>query len=300
MSKKTQRTLLLTIDAFGTLFHPRAPIPNQYASTAHTFGLSPSLVTPESLQPAFKAVFKANAKQYPNYGRELALRGQYGGPRQWWEEVIWGSFARVLGRDSGDLPDGLVQRLLDRFASREGYALYEDAEEFFGRMKEVKRRFAMQQQRFGTFERVLVGVLSNSDDRVPSILKSLGVTVGDVRADQDMLSTRLAGFEERTNSLLSNDVHDIDLVITSYEAGEEKPSPGIFEVAKRQASRLIDGGGDWVCAHVGDDYGKDYEGAIGAGWEGYYLPRGDDAAHQQDAKRIRSLTELFDLLQGRS
>lgn len=300
MSKTSQRTLLLTIDAFGTLFHPRAPVPDQYALTAHSFGLAPSLVTPESLQPAFKAVFKSNAKQYPNYGRELALRGQYGGPRQWWEEVIRGSFARALNRDGGDLPDGLVQRLLDRFASREGYALYEDAGELFGRMKEVKRGIAMQQQRFGPFERVLVGVLSNSDDRVPSILKSLGVTVGDVRADQSMSSTRLAGFEGRTNSPGPNDVHDIDLVITSYEAGEEKPSPGIFEAVKRQASRLTDGGGEWVCAHVGDDFAKDYQGALGAGWEGYYLPRGDDAGNQQDAKRIRSLTELFDLLQGRT
>ena len=297
------RSLLLTIDAFGTLFHPRLPVPEQYASTAHAFGLSPSLLTPESLQPAFKAVFKAHAKQYPNYGRELALRGCYGGPRQWWEEVIRGSFARALN-DNGDLPEGLVQRLLDRFASREGYALYEDAGDFFARMRDVKSR--QQQLRFGPFERVVVGVLSNSDDRVPGVLKSLGLRVGDTRADQGVSSMRLAGFEERSSSTPSSQedgqVNDLDLIITSYEAGEEKPNPTIFDVAKRQAMRLCDcDAGDvsnWAYVHVGDDYNKDYRAAIDAGWEGYYLPRGDDSQVQQDVKTIHSLTELFGILEG--
>ena len=299
------RSLLLTIDAFGTLFHPRLPVPDQYASTAHAFGLSPSLLTSESLQPAFKAVFKAHAKQYPNYGRELALRGCYSGPRQWWEEVIRGSFARALD-NNGDLPEGLVQRLLDRFASREGYALYDDAGEFFARMREVKSRLAMQ-QRFGPFERVVVGVLSNSDDRVPGVLKSLGLRVGDTRADQGVSSMRLAGFEERSSSSTPSSeegghANDLDLIITSYEAGEEKPNPAIFEVAKRQAMRLCDDGGDvsnWACVHVGDDYNKDYRAAIDAGWEGYYLPReGDSQVQQQDAKTIHSLSDLFDILEG--
>lgn len=297
------RSLLLTIDAFGTLFHPRLPVPEQYASTAHAFGLSPSLLTSESLQPAFKAVFKAHAKQYPNYGRELALRGCYSGPRQWWEEVIRGSFARALN-DNGDLPDGLVQRLLDRFASREGYALYEDAGEFFARMRDVKSR--QQQLRLGPFERVVVGVLSNSDDRVPGVLKSLGLRVGDTRADQGVSSMRLAGFEERSSSTPSSEsgqVNDLDLIITSYEAGEEKPNRAIFDVAKRQATRLsgCDGGdnaSNWACVHVGDDYSKDYRAAIDAGWEGYYLPRGDDSqVQQQDVKPIHSLMELFHILE---
>lgn len=297
------RSLLLTIDAFGTIFHPRLPVPEQYASTAHAFGLSPSLVTSESLQPAFKEVFKAHAKQYPNYGKELALRGQYGGPRQWWEEVIRGSFGKVLNGDNGgDLPEGLVQRLLDRFASKEGYVLYEDAGEFMARMREVKRGLT-QKQRFGPFEKVLVGVISNSDDRVPGVLKSLELAVGDTRADQGVSSMRLAGFEERSSSSKEgdNEINDLDLVITSYEAGEEKPSPAIFDVARQQAMRHVgassENASQWTCVHVGDDYSKDYQAAVNAGWDGYYLPREGKGQNQQDTKRIRSLTELFDLLE---
>lgn len=220
--------------------------------------------------------------------------------------MIRGSFARALN-NNGDLPEGLVQRLLDRFASREGYTLYDDAEEFLARMREVKSRLAMQ-QRFGPFERVVVGVLSNSDDRVPGVLKSLGLRVGDTRADQGVSSMRLAGFGERSSTTPSSEeggqVNDLDLIITSYEAGEEKPNPAIFDVAKRQAMRLCDGNGEgdasnWACVHVGDDYSKDYRAAIDAGWEGYYLPRGDDSqVQQQDVKTIHSLTELFDILEA--
>jgi len=295
------RSLLLTIDAFGTIFYPRLPVPEQYASTAHAFGLSPSLVTPESLQPAFKEVFKAHAKRYPNYGRELALKGQYGGPRQWWEEVIRGSFGKVLNGNNAELSEGLVQRLLDRFASKEGYALYADAGEFMTGMREVKRGL-LQKQRFGPFERVLVGVISNSDDRVPGVLKSLGLTVGDIRADQGVSSMQLAGFEERCSSSTQgdNEINDLDLIITSYEAGKEKPSPAIFDVAKQQAMTNAGGNSEdasqWLCVHVGDDYSKDYQAAIDAGWDGYYLPRDGDVQGHQGAKTIRSLTELFILL----
>ncbi|PYI08812.1 hypothetical protein BO78DRAFT_395396 [Aspergillus sclerotiicarbonarius CBS 121057] len=131
------RTLLLTIDAFGTIFHPRHPIPDQYASAAQAFNLPRSTITPARLQSAFKSVYKAQSRLRPNYGRADVLRGQYGGPRQWWAEVIRGSFERVLAeasptkRGEVHIPDGLVQSLLDRFASREGYALYEDAGVFF-------------------------------------------------------------------------------------------------------------------------------------------------------------------------
>lgn len=300
------RSLLLTIDAFGTIFHPRLPVPEQYASTAHAFGLSPSLVTSESLQPAFKEVFKAHAKRYPNYGRELALREQYGGPREWWEGVIRGSFGKVLNGDNGtggDLPEGLVQRLLDRFASKEGYALYEDAGEFMVRMREVKKGL-LHKQRFGPFERILVGVISNSDDRVPGVLKSLGLTVGDTRADQGVSSMRLAGFEERNPSPAKkvDVVNDLDLIITSYEAGEEKPSAAIFDAAKQQAMRHAAAGSEdaseWTCVHVGDDYSKDYQAAVNAGWDGYYLPRNGEVQGHQGATAIRSLTELFTLLEG--
>ncbi|RHZ53654.1 uncharacterized protein CDV56_105300 [Aspergillus thermomutatus] len=312
MTHRIPRTLLLTLDAFGTVFHPRHPVPEQYAAAAHAFGLPRATITPDRLKAAFKSTFKKQSQAHPNYGRDDVLRGRYGGPRQWWEEVIRGSFAQALtstGQGSTvdvAVPDALVSHLLDRFAGREGYVLFDDVAPFLAVMRAVKSR----RRGLGPFERVLVGVISNSDDRVPAVLRALGLTVGDVRADQGVESMRLPGFEERDAAVGSggrdastiDQVDDVDLVITSYEAGEEKPSRVIFDVARRQAGRLLgdegESGDDWLCVHVGDDFDKDYQAALNAGWDGYYLPRGDVARDTQGNKIIHSLMDLIPELEA--
>jgi FMN phosphatase YigB (HAD superfamily) len=317
----SKRTLLLTLDAFGTLFHPRLPVPEQYAATAHQFGLSRTAITPDKLKAAFKDTFREQTRRYPNYGRAEVLRGQYGGPRQWWEEVIKGSFRRALAADNQTLPEqtessdghihnkielpaGMVEALLDRFAGSEGYALYDDVLPFFHRMRKLKTAGKW------SFDRIIVGVISNTDDRVPAVLKSLGLEVGDVRADQDRSSMELPGFEHSHNAnktacktmveLSEQNLNiDIDMVITSYEAGEEKPHRLIFDVAKRQALQLSC---PWRTAetrfnalHVGDDPEKDYHAATAAGWQAYLIPRGLTLA--DDVKELSSLLSLADKLE---
>ena len=127
----------------------------------------------------------------------------------------------------------------------------------------------------------------------------------------------LPGFEERGSSQKAQPKDhfttyknappdaDLDLVITSYEAGEEKPNKLIFDVAKRQARLLarfdahthgstpagLDEADDWTCIHIGDDYQKDYIGATAAGWQSYFLER--NGGGERPAGTIRSLMELF-------
>ncbi|KAJ9221764.1 hypothetical protein DTO027B5_7093 [Paecilomyces variotii] len=309
------RTLLLTFDAFSTVFHPRPAVPEQYASTAHSFGLSPSVVTPSKIKTAFKETYKAQSKRWPNYGRQEVLNGRYGGPRQWWGEVIKGSFTRVIRGDGHSLggvhnneeevqlPDGLVESLLDRFASKEGYALYPDVEPFFERLRALRNTSG--NDKHGLFSRTVVGVISNSDDRVPAVLKSLGLKVGNVRADQGRSSMELPGFEEGVegSSSDSSQYNDIDMIITSYEAGEEKPHPLIFQVAKRQASSFLGVSAeatntdDWTCVHVGDNYEQDYKGALNAGWKSFLLLR-DNNEGPDDAAKISTLEELLPKLEA--
>jgi FMN phosphatase YigB (HAD superfamily) len=306
------RNLLLTFDAFDTLFYPHPSVPEQYAAVAHEFGLSRTAVTPASVLSSFKETFRAQCKQYPNYGRADVLRGAYNGPQQWWGEVIRGTFTRIIKEQNAEpsdiaLPAGLEDALLRRFEGAQGYTLYDDVAPFLARMRTL--RHARSQP--GPFNRVILGVISNSDDRVPAVLKALGVRVGGMRADQDRESLALPGFEYRNGSSCSGDEErffdpdpDLDLVITSYEAGEEKPSKVIFDVARRQAG-LLNGAHSrdsvstdpesedhWVCVHVGDDYWKDYCGARDAGWDSYLLPRREGQGHP-DAKTVRSLVDLI-------
>lgn len=310
------RTLLLTFDAFGTLFYPRPPVPQQYAAVAHEFGFSRTVVTSQAIQQAFRDVYRLHSLRWPNYGRADVLSGKYGGPRQWWGEVIRECFVRVLASQGSnlaahgsqsrgfELPSEMVDTLLDRFASDEGYALFDDVIPFFERMRELRG------SSFRDFDRVLLGVISNSDDRAPAVLKALGVRVGDMRADQDLSSMDLPGFEQRNVTKeprpFDQSEMDLDLIITSYEAGEGKPNRLIFDVAERQARLLPNKHGlslgstptsdqtdDWVCVHVGDEYEKDYCAAIAAGWKSYLIPRADG---ELPAKTIRSLLDLIDEL----
>ncbi|RDW72269.1 uncharacterized protein DSM5745_07441 [Aspergillus mulundensis] len=291
------RPLLITLDAFNTLITPRLPIPAQYASSAakHNIPLSAS-----TLQPAFRSSFKALSASHPNYGRELALRGDYAGPRQWWEDVIRGCFERALREnDSPDLrgkavPDALVEDLLDRFASKRGYRLFDDVGPFLKAVRAQSRK-------------VVIGVVSNSDDRISSVLDSLGVSVRDARAGEEKTASGhdLPGFEGERETKTAQDQHreqnDIDFILTSYQVGAEKPDPLIWDVATRTANRLAGESGSgtgpdgWECIHIGDDYGKDYRGAGNAGWGAYYLARDAEAAAQAP-EGTRVITSLLDLL----
>ncbi|EEH50391.1 uncharacterized protein PADG_06470 [Paracoccidioides brasiliensis Pb18] len=322
------RTLLLTLDAFNTLFQPRLPVPVQYAQVAQSLSFPPpqqltsnnkNLSTEalaEKISVAFRAAFKRESAARPNYGRNVV---GFGGPREWWGNVVRGCFRGVVrGHADGEgdeveVPEELVRRLLVRFEGREGYVLYPDVEGFFERLTRWKASLLVADggRRDGIvnahspFERVVVGVISNSDDRIASILHSLGVRVGETR--EEHITTAAA-----TETGLRRKIPaDIDFIVTSYEADAEKPHRKIFDMAKERAKECLDGGGDsglspsgdpeWICVHVGDHYEKDYEGAINAGWDSFLLPRDGEGPSVSDyrldssstVKHIRALTDLF-------
>lgn len=76
---RTKR-LILTFDAFGTLFTPREPIAKSYADTARKFGLSG--FTDDEIASAFRDAFTCQSRNAPNYGRKVGLNAG-----QWWSNV---------------------------------------------------------------------------------------------------------------------------------------------------------------------------------------------------------------------
>ncbi|PGH35285.1 hypothetical protein GX50_01865 [[Emmonsia] crescens] len=323
------RTLLLTLDAFHTLFYPRLPVPIQYAQVAQSLQFPPhfsrnnlpiaDLAT--KISTTFRAAYKHESATRPNFGRNVA---GFGGPRVWWGNVIRGCFARVARDDCGlvgkgagagevpvEVPEELVQRLLTRFESREGYLLYADVEEFVARMRRWREK--VRRGLYGAnggalgFERVVIGVISNSDDRIANILNSLGVRVGPL--GRTTANTAAITADETGSDRITP--VDIDFIVTSYEAGEEKPHRQIFDFAKERAKECVgmEGDGsssllkdaDWSYVHVGDHYENDYEGAIDAGWDSFLLPRDGDGPGLSDyrhgssasVKQIEALTDIF-------
>ncbi|KAI9762101.1 MAG: hypothetical protein M4579_000581 [Chaenotheca gracillima] len=273
MNQNVPRKLLITFDAFGTLFVPRLPIARQYGEVAATYGLSG--FSEQDLQKSFRKAFKEEAKLRPNYGKASGMRAP-----EWWANIIRATFNPFLPRSqTTDLPNGLVHDLLVRFSSSDGYTLCPDVLPLLNAIRETKQRRPYKRTEAWPWDLTVVGVVTNSDDRVPSILKSLGVDIG----------TRTVG---NSKDLKSSELDkDISFTVMSYDVGEEKPHPLILHSAEEllqdtlRAEGLMDpelGGArapklskqleDFHYVHVGDDK-KDVEAAKNAGWNSIWLDR---------------------------
>ena len=136
-----------------------------------------------------------------------------------------------------------------------------------------------------------MGIITNSDARVPSILASLGLSVGPLRCNGTQWDEVYdAGHVEGSDP----EAEDIGFVTLSYDAGFEKPDRRIFDAVKRLMQQVKDK--DCEFLHVGDDLEKDVKGAKAAGWESVLLDRDTEYADTND-DRIRDLADLTKLLE---
>lgn len=135
----------------------------------------------------------------------------------------------------------MIEELLHRFSSKEGYAIYPDALNLFIALRIAKK--SIPENANWPWGRTLVTVLSNSDGRIISVLESLGLTIGQGA--------------------------DIEKVVLSYDVGVEKPDARMFEYAAKGAPE------DSVKVHIGDELAKDAVAAMkaGDGWHGLLLDR---------------------------
>ncbi|QPC60097.1 hypothetical protein HYE67_002328 [Fusarium culmorum] len=268
----SKRNLLLCFDAFGTLIRPAKPVAQQYAQVARQCGLTD--FSDEELQSTLISTIKQESKKNPNFGKETGL-----GATRWWTNVIHNTFTPLL-KDGQALPQDLAPRLLHRFASREGY---ETEEGLVDALKGLKSNSSRH------YHQLVVGVITNSDDRIPSILSSLGLTVSPLR-----YGTQSDANQTETNT------YDIDFHCMSYDVGVEKPDKRIFNTAEYMLAQIISARsgrslnesksevGTWQKVYVGDDYSKDVVGSTNAGWNPVLLDPKDECDSVADLKRWRS------------
>ncbi|KAL7937449.1 hypothetical protein V8C35DRAFT_276944 [Trichoderma chlorosporum] len=241
--------LLLCFDAFGTLFKPKGAVAQQYAEVARQCGITG--FSDNELQSRLLAAIKEEREQNPNYGKATGL-----GATKWWTNVIHKTFTPLV-RGGQALPPTLVPRLMHRFSSSEGYDAQRD---LVPAIRALRRQTSLQ-----SFDKVVIGVVTNSDDRVPSILSSFGLNVSPARYG--------SVYEP---DVVPEEQYDIDFHCMSYDVGVEKPDTRIFNAAELMLSRIIRtryGGnpaeadlGSWQKVYVGDEYAKDVVGSTNAGW----------------------------------
>lgn len=132
----------------------------------------------------------------------------------------------------------------------------------------------------------MIGVITNSDPRVTSVLNSLRVGVRS--------HVSITPKDRETNE----DKALLDFVTLSYDVGCEKPDIGIFNAARMAGHQSAggSGAGTWRYVHVGDDLVKDYQGAESAGWNGILVSR--MAKEEQGASKmiVKRLDEILEVL----
>ena len=102
-----------------------------------------------------------------------------------------------------------------------------------------------------------------------SEMKKLGKVVG-----------AISNFDPRLHHLLADmELPDLDFVVTSYEAGAEKPNPEIFHYAMKLSGQNADAS---EALHIGNEYEKDFVGAQNAKWSSVLINTESktDAEHQ--------------------
>ncbi|KAM3421787.1 putative hydrolase C7D4.05 [Cercospora zeina] len=273
----SSRNLLICFDAFGTLFKPRYPIAQQYGDVARSFGLSG--FTNEDVNTSFKAAFKRESKQNPNYGKANGMN-----PEKWWTNIITNTFEPLLP-PSQPVPNGMVPKLLHRFWCDEGYTLFEDVRPLVGRLRDTHR---------AEKTRVVIGVITNSDDRVPDILTSFGLKVRPLRHGQQNAKASVVGGDGQD---------DFEFSVMSYDVGYEKPDRRIFEAAEEMLRTALLGAEsenfeEWRKVYVGDEYQKDVVGALAAGWNAVLIDR-ETAGQREDLQWLdeKPVGNLYDVFQ---
>lgn len=177
------------------------------------------------------------------------------------------------------LPPALASTLIDRFNCADGYTLYPDVLHYLQNLSQSPYR------RANASHRIVVGVITNSDDRVPDVLTSLGLRVNRLRHGGELSTNDGA---TATAIEAKTEVHDIDFAIMSYDVGFEKPHRRIFDAAtdvlksilQADNASKVDDLEDWDLLYIGDEMEKDGLGATRAGWDAIIVDRDADNGGQ--------------------
>ncbi|MBD2388176.1 HAD-IA family hydrolase [Cylindrospermum sp. FACHB-282] len=212
-----QRPKVIFLDAVGTIIDVKGGVGKVYSDIAQQFGVT---VSAETLNQSFRQSFKAAPP--PRFldadVQDIAQR-----EFDWWRIVALNTFesAGVLKQFSDF--SGFFSELYIHFGTDEPWFVYPDV-----------LLALVNWRRLG----VELGVLSNFDSRLYSVLQSLGL----------------------------RDYFDSITISTQVRAA--KPDPQIFAVALQKHNCSPDEA--W---HIGDSITEDYHGARAAGLRGIWINR---------------------------
>jgi FMN phosphatase YigB (HAD superfamily) len=259
MTKSNFNSPLIAFDAFVTLFSPKKPIAAQYCAVTRQY-LTDKLgdigakvpLNEDNIHKSFINALKQQSANYPNYGQTVKMK-----PETWWSHVVKTTIfpsLKAANIDESQVFPGLSDVLIHHFSSDAAYALHSDARHVLQTIQTLK-----------TYD-TGVGIISNSDHRLISILKSLGL--------------RLPGQNESISPQ-----QDFNFLFLSYDTAKPKPASDMFHLAEEfYLSRFNRHPGTKL--YIGDDFRKDAMAATKAGWNCILVDRDNTQGHHFDSSNI--------------
>ncbi len=212
-------------DAAETLFTTRGSVGEIYAGVARQYG---SQADPARIQTAFLTHFRGAGP--------VSTENE----KAWWKAVVHSVFSEVGMVENFD---EFFDRVYDQFRDSQGWMLFPETTDVLSELKRLGLK---------------LGIISNFDSRVYSVLASLGI--------RDYF----------------------DSVTLSSESGYSKPDPQIFQSAVGSlgvpASNIL---------LVGDSPSDDVEPALAIGLSAVLIDRRDRYASKNHLRRISSLKDVL-------
>ncbi|XP_076825645.1 haloacid dehalogenase-like hydrolase domain-containing protein 3 [Clavelina lepadiformis] len=237
---------LVTFDVTNTLLRPLSSVGEQYAAAIGEF-LKVDC-DEKNITKSFSDSYKTLGYAHPNFGRNCGIS-----PKQWWASVFLDTLmhAGITSVDAFVSKDK-CQKHLQLWKIVEGDSKLQKAfESVYGGFKWSVIDGALPLLRFLKHDcsDVLMGIISNNDDRVEGALNDTGL------------------------------LKYIDFVITSHNCGFEKPDHRIFVHALKQSRKIAKPRLTSITLpemlHIGDNFEKDYLGAKNAGCKALLLDTDD-------------------------
>jgi hypothetical protein len=140
-------------------------------------------------------------------------------------KVIMNTFRPFLTQGQ-EVPHKLVTDLLTRYSTHEGYTIFPDVLPLFQMLRSQSTQPTLHPD--WTWDKTVVGIITNSDDRVPSVLESFGLKVGPRRVGRPGERMAQASLDD-----------DVNFVVLSYDVGTEKPDRKMFDAAIQMLQETI-------------------------------------------------------------
>jgi len=211
-------------DAAETLFTTRGSVGEIYGTVARRYG---SQHTPEAIQAAFLRNFRGAGP--------ISIEDQ----KRWWKDVVFRVFNEVGMIQNFDQ---FFDEVYEKFRDSQGWILFPETHDVLNQLKDRGLK---------------LGVISNFDSRIYSVLDSLGIR------------------------------QFFDTITLSSETGYCKPDPEIFAAAVRSlglpASQVL---------LVGDSPHDDVEAGLRAGLSAVLIDRNGRHDAKDHLERISSLEDV--------